>query len=395
MIPNFLISRLASSFKTLNLNNNPKPLFNLLQNHKSHPLFFNSLATQDTQRRKDSNFTISYLIATCGFSPETAAQLSQKVRFQNPEKPNAVLALLRKYGFSETQISKYIQKRPMLLLTNAKKTILPKLMFFSSIGIPREDLPKLVIKNQGLLVRSLEKCLIPRYEVLKSVVRSEHEVVYSLKRGAMAFAMCDVIKNLVPNTQVLRDLGVPQSSISMLVMFHPSEAFMNHAKFVKGVNLAKEMGFDPSKSNFISAVHVLLHMDSENMEMKMKSLEKWGWSKEVSLLSFRKFPTFMSYSQERIGRAMRFLVEDMGWTAEDIARYPTTLGYSLEKRVIPRCHVIKVLKSKGLVKDQLCLPTFMCAKEEEFLEDYVTKYLEQVPLLSKVYQGLVDYKDLI
>ncbi|MED6179765.1 hypothetical protein PIB30_003980 [Stylosanthes scabra] len=394
MIPNFLISRLASSFKTLNLNN-PKPLFNLLQHHKSHPLFFNSLANQVTHRRKDSNFTISYLIATCGFSPETAAQLSQKVHFQSPEKPNAVLALLRKYGFSETQISKYIQKRPMLLITNANKIILPKLKFLSSIGISREDLRKLVIENHGLLARSLEKCLIPRYEVLKSVVRNEREVVCSLKRGAMAFALCDVIKNVVPNTQVLRDLGVPQSSISMLVMFHPSEAFMTHAKFVEGVKLAKEMGFDPIKSNFISAVHVLLHTDSEKMERKMKSLEKWGWSKEVSLKSFRKFPTFMSYSPERISRAMRFLVEDMGWTAEDIARFPTTLGYSLEKRVIPRCHVIKVLKSKGLVKDQLCLPTFMCAKEEEFLEYYVTKYQEQVPLLSKVYQGLVDYKELI
>ncbi|XP_015973334.1 uncharacterized protein LOC107496557 [Arachis duranensis] len=394
MMPNFLISRLASSFKTLNLNN-PKSQLNLLQQHKSHLIFFNSLATKDTKRPKDHNFTISYLIAECGFSPETAALLSQKVQFKTPEKPNAVLALLRQYGFSDTQIAKFIQKRPLFLLTDAEKIIKPKLMFFSSIGIPRVLLPKLVIENQNLLARSLEKCLIPRYEVLKSVVRSEQEIVCSLKRGAMAFVLCDVMKNLIPNTKVLRDLGVPQSSISLLVMFHPSEAFMNHERFAKCVKLAKEMGFDPNKCNFISAVHVLSHMDCAKMDRKMKSLEKWGWSKEVSLSSFRKFPTFMSYSPERIGRAMRFLVEDMGWSSEDIARFPTTLGYSLEKRVIPRCHVIKVLKSKRLVKDQLCLATFMCMKEEEFLEDFVTKYLDQVPLLPKVYQGLVDYKDLL
>ncbi|XLR41462.1 hypothetical protein HN51_019654 [Arachis hypogaea] len=155
MMPNFLISRLASSFKTLNLNN-PKSQLNLLQQHKWHLLFFNSLATKDTKRPKDRNFTISYLIATCGFSPETAVLLSQKVHFKTPEKPNAVLALLRKYGFSETQIANYIQKRPMLLLTDAEKIIKPKLKFFSSIGIfSSVDLPKLVIENQTLLARSL------------------------------------------------------------------------------------------------------------------------------------------------------------------------------------------------------------------------------------------------
>ncbi|XLT04890.1 hypothetical protein HN51_043639, partial [Arachis hypogaea] len=96
------------------------------------------------------------------------------------------------------------------------------------------------------------------------------------------------------------------------------------------VKLAKEMGFDPNKCSFISAIHVLLHMDR-----KTKSLEKWGWSKEASLLSFRKFPAFMSYSPERIGPAMRFLVEDMGWSSEEIARFPTTLGYSFGEEGYP------------------------------------------------------------
>ncbi|XP_057730570.1 uncharacterized protein LOC130945894 [Arachis stenosperma] len=321
-MPNFLISRLASSFKTLNLNN-PESQLNLLQQHKSHLLFFNSPATKDTKRPKDRNFTISYLIATCGFSPETAALLSQKVHFKTPEKPNAVLALLRKYGFSETQIAKYIQKRPVLLLTDAEKIIKPKLKFFSSIGISRVDLPKLVIENQTLLARSLEKCLIPRYEVLKSVVRSEQEVISSLKRGAMAFVLCDVIKNLIPNKDFER-FGCA-SEFYLNVGYVSPKRGVYESWVVKGVKLAKEMGFDPNKCSFISAIHVLWHMDCAKMDQKTKSLEKWGWSKEASLLSFRKFPAFMSYSPERIGPAMRFLVEDMGWSSEEIARFPTTL----------------------------------------------------------------------
>ena len=392
MIPNFLISRLASPFKTPQHNH---PQFQLGLLRHTHVFFFNSLAPQQHQHKKDHNFTISYLVTSCGLSPEAAVGASQKVHLESPDKPNAVLNLLRNYGFSETQIAKYIKKRPLLLLVNAEKTLLPKLKFFDSIGVSPVDLPKMALENQTLLARSLERFLIPRYKVLKSVVRDDREVVRALKRGAMAFEFCDVVKNLVPNTEFLRGFGVSQRSISHMVMFHPSEAFMKHEKFVKGVKLAWEMGFDPLKTNFISAVHVLLHLDKAKMESRFEALEKWGWSREVSLSAFRKFPTFMSYSEERIGRSMSFLVEDMGWPSEDIARFPAALAYSLEKRIIPRCHVIKILKSKGLVDSQLSLATFMCAREEVFLETYVTKFRKDVPRLLKVYQGLIDYKDVL
>ena len=392
MVHRFLFSRLASSLKTPHCNN---PHFQLGHPRFDAFLFFNTLTPQQHEHKKDHNFTISYLVTSCGLSPETAATVSQKVHFETPDKPNAVLALLRNYGFSETQIAKYIQKRPTLLLANAEKTLLPKLKFFYSIGVSHVDLPKMALENQTLLSRSLEKCIIPRYKVLRSVVRDDGKVVRALKRGTLAFVFCDVVNNLVPNTEFLRGFGVPQSSISHMVVFHPSEVFKKHEKFVEGVKLAKEMGFDPSKITFISAIHVLLHLDEATFEKRIEAFEKWGWSREVSLLAFRKFPNFMSYTEERIGRTMSFLVKDMGWPSEDMARFPTTLGYSLEKRIVPRCHVIKILKSKGLVNGQLSLATFICVREEVFLETYVTKFREDMPRLLKVYQGLIDYKDVL
>ncbi|OIW04203.1 hypothetical protein TanjilG_00763 [Lupinus angustifolius] len=130
-------------------------------------------------------------------------------------------------------------------------------------------------------------------------------------------------------------------------------------------------------------------------ESRLQSYQKWGWSREISLSAFRKFPFFMSLTEERFAKSMNFLVNDMGWPSEDIAAYPVVLAYSLEKRIIPRCRIIKILKSKDLIKNSLSIGTFTCRSEKSFLMKYVTKFLGDVPLLLDVYKGSVDHRDLL
>ncbi|KAK9933757.1 hypothetical protein M0R45_020933 [Rubus argutus] len=85
-------------------------------------------------REQDVSFTVSYLITSCGLSPELALSLSQKsVHLKNREKPDSVIKLLKSYGFNDTYISQLVRKRPNVLGANPEKTLLPKLEFFSSI----------------------------------------------------------------------------------------------------------------------------------------------------------------------------------------------------------------------------------------------------------------------
>ncbi|XP_061342783.1 uncharacterized protein LOC133288957 [Gastrolobium bilobum] len=361
-------------------------------------LFFTSspsFSESESNQLKDDNFTVSYLINSCGLSPETAARVSKNVRLKTLDKPNAVLDLLKCYGFYESQIAKYVQTRPMVLLADAERTLLPKLKFIHSIGVSITEFPKVISLNHALLSRSLDKCVIPRYKVLRSVVRNDEEVVRALKRGALSLMHGDLMNNLVPNITALRESGVPQESISHLVMFHPNSAFHQHLKFVEAVKLAKEMGLDPLKIIFVNAIHVLINLDRAKWESKLEACKKWGWSRETTLLVFRKYPTFMSCTEERITKSMNFLVKDMGWPSEDIAKFPAALGYNLKNRTIPRCAVIKILKSKGLLKNHLGLSSFLCKSEEIFLETFVTKFLEDVPLLLDVYRGLIDHQDVL
>ncbi|XP_061362344.1 transcription termination factor MTERF2, chloroplastic-like [Gastrolobium bilobum] len=400
MVPNFLISRLTASSFTYSKSTQTQ-LGSLLQ-HNAFLCFFNSFTSRtssdtesDRNHPKGDTFTTCYLINTCGLSPQLAKELSQRVNLKNPDGPNVVLDLLRNYGFSKAQITKLVEKCPLVLVSKAETTLLPKLKFFHSIGVSTREMPKILIGNYHLLASSLKKCLIPRYEIIRSVVRDDREVVRALKNSPLNFTFSDIMNDLIPNIKVLRQCSVPQASISLLIVNFPSAAYAKHSKFVEAVKTVKEIGCNPLQTTFVMAVQVILSMRKATWESRFEVYERWGWNREITLGAFRKFPSFMKCSEETITKKMSFIVKDMVWPSEDIVKYPTVLSYSLEKRIIPRLSVIKILKSKCLVENNLHLGSFMCQTEEKFLKKFVINFQEDVPLLPDVYKGLIDHQNVI
>ncbi|KAK2376318.1 hypothetical protein P8452_48357 [Trifolium repens] len=267
-----------------------------------------------------------------------------------------------------------------------RNTLLPKLKFLQSIGVSITDFPKIINGNICYLT-SLEKNLIPRYQIIRSLVRDDKEVVSALKRLSWNFYSDSMVTDSVPNIEVLRKLGVPQSSISLLVSNFPNVAFTKHFRFVEAVNFVKEMGFDPLKSNFVLAVQVIAKMDKEIWESKLKIFERWGWSRDICLLAFQKHPQFMSTSEKKIMKVMSFLVKDVALTPEDIAGIPWLLNRNLEKTLVPRCAVVKILKSRGFIKSGLRISSFIVVTEKTFLEKYVTPFEKDLPIVLDAYKG--------
>ncbi|KAI4352330.1 hypothetical protein L6164_006593 [Bauhinia variegata] len=336
-------------------------------------LFLNSFTCKPNfQLRENNSFTVSYLIDSCGLSPTAAVQASKFVRFENPDKPNSVLSILRNYGLSEIQLSKLVKTSPKVLVADSETTLLPKMKFLQSIGVSNSDLPEILAVNPVLLFRSLNKCLIPLYRVLKSVLSNNEEVIKAFKFGYWHYSKGDM-DNIVTNIKLLREVGVPQRFVSHLVTCYPSVAFFKHAKFDEAVKSVLEMGFDPSKSSFITAINVLVKLRQPLWESRLKTFERWGWSREMALSAFKKFPKFMITSEEKIGKVMHFLVNEMGYAPEDIARLPVVVTLSLKKRIIPRCSVVQTLKSKHLLKNDLRLGGFIILSEKKFSECFVSR----------------------
>ncbi|WJX37889.1 hypothetical protein P8452_25609 [Trifolium repens] len=352
-------------------------------------IFFNSRSfTISNTNHQDHSFTLSSFIDSCGLSPKTSLKLSKMLQIRNSDDgPNAVIQLFRNYGFSDSQLSTLVKRHPIVILSNPEKTLLPKLKFLQSIGVSTTDLPKILLMNTNLLKLSLEKNLIPRFHIIRSLVRDDKEVVSVLKHWSWTFYNNSMVNDSVPNIEVLRKLGVPQRFISLLVCNFPKVAFTKHSRFVEAVNFVKEMGFNPLKSNFVLALQGIVKMDKETWESKLKIFQGWGWSKDIYVSAFQRYPQYILISEKKIMKTMNFLVKDMGLTPEDIARIPGILNRNLEKTIMPRCAVVKILKSRGLIKSSLSLSSFIIISEKKFLERYVTRYQKDLPLLLDAYKG--------
>lgn len=342
--------------------------------------------------RDDS--TLSYLANSCGLSPEAAIVASQKVKLRSLEKSDSVLALLRRYEFSDTQISKVVCRLPQILVSDIQKTLLPKLEFFCSIGVPGLDLAKTLTYKPNILRTSLKNCMIPNYNFLKSIVPCDVKVQNILKHDPRMF-QDNLSKNVIPNIGLVMELGMPQSFMAMLLTQYPWIVSRKTELFRQLVGDVKEMGFDPKKLSFVFAIRVLSGMKT-TWSLKEEAYRRWGWSENDVLSAFRLFPLCMIMSEKKIMETMDFLVNKMGWQSEAIAKCPMVLCYSLDKRIIPRFSVVRVLCSKGFVDvEKLSLASIITSPEKIFLNRFVTRYLDQVPQLTNVYQGKVYWQDAL
>jgi mTERF domain-containing protein len=362
-----------------------------------NPLFvvnyFSSSSFVGPQDAKKHNFTVSYLVNSCGLPLERAKHASHRLHFETSERPDLVLNLLKNHGFTNAQISKVVNADPELLLSDPEKTIFPKLEFLGSIGLSHSECAKIISNCPSLLSRSLKNHIMPLYDFLKSVLLMNEKVVKTFKIARWGLSQ-DVQKNLAPNLTLLREIGVPQSSISLFLSYYPSTAFIKHTKFDELVEEVKNLGFDPIKSVFVHAIHVLASHRKVNWEHKIEVYQRWGWSKDETLFAFKKHPGCMTIAEENITKTMDFLVNRMGWPSEYVSRNPIVLLFSLEKRIIPRCSVFQILLSKALIKKDLALCTILQPKDKYFLENYVTKFQQNIPQLLEVYQGKSDLSDL-
>ncbi|KAK6158207.1 hypothetical protein DH2020_005521 [Rehmannia glutinosa] len=284
-----------------------------------------------------------------------------------------------------------VTRSPTILLAHPEKTVLPKIRFFQSIGMPAPVLAQMVSTNPTILRCSLEKRIIPFYNYLKNLLQKDEKVFNVFKRSAAHFVQI-LLPRLAPNVAILRKYGVSESNISYLVVNHPRPLIMRSDEFIKLVDSVIELGIDISKMMFVQALQVLHGTSKSTWEYKKEVYRRWGWSESDIRMAFSIHPICMSLSEKKMS-IMEFLVNEMNCPPKTIARYPTALLYSLEKRIMPRCRVVKLLVVKGLIKKSYRLVTLLVMTDKSFSEKFVGTY-ENVPQLLDVYHGKMSLGDL-
>ncbi|CAA0841283.1 Mitochondrial transcription termination factor family protein [Striga hermonthica] len=339
------------------------------------------------ENASENSFTVSYLINTWGLSEKDAVLVSTKIRLESSEKPDAVLNLLRQYGFTHAHIPKLVTRWPKVLSTCPEQNLTPKLEFFRSIGIPLPVLADKLSGEPSVLTRSLKLSIIPSYNFLKDLLKSDESVARVFSRSPHTFGRCS-LGRLPSNVSMLRERGVPLSSIVHMVT-HLQTLNVVKQKLEAYVDLAVKMGFDVLTSTFTYAVKVFIELGESNLKRKMDIFKKCGWSDAEVAFAMRRSPICMNLSDKKIVANMSFLMKELGFEPGDVARCPVLLNLSLERRMRPRCLVVGILGERGLLKGRKAssLNTILKLSEVDFLKKYVVKYEKDVPELLDIYRG--------
>ncbi|KAE9594356.1 hypothetical protein Lal_00001150 [Lupinus albus] len=316
------------------------------------------------------------------FTTTSTTKLPKRPRFTTSQNPDPFLVFFRSHGFSLSQVNSILTKSPRLISCNTHELILPKFEFLSSKGASKSEIVLAVTKNPNFLRSSIDDKIIPMYELIRRFFKSDKEALNYFISWPALLQKKKVVEQVF---KILCDEGVKHSHIAYLIRMR--SCVLRSGELRKAVDEVKELGFDPSKSEFVTALAAKVSVSKTKWNEKVDAFKSWGWSEETIAAAFKRHPRCMLASKDKINAIMSFWVNQLGWNSLEIAMFPAILGYSLEKRIIPRTSVVQCLLTLGLMKNNASLYSPFVMSEKLFLERYVKKFEKESFQLLKLYHG--------
>ncbi|WOL08655.1 hypothetical protein Cni_G17408 [Canna indica] len=331
---------------------------------------------------RDSHSMIEYLVNTCGLSAAEAAKASKHLsHLRSTKKPDAVLTFMKSQGFGAAHLRRMICLHPTFLCSDVEKTLAPKLQSLRDFGFSESHLVDFLSSEPGAINFNVHRGLLPKLKFWESILGSRERFLKHAKRK-WRFLSFSIEKVVRPNLTFLRDeCGIPEERVSLVLRMNTSFIVLRPDSLRTLVLRADALGIPRQSKMFLWILNFLHLVNEERYEAKVKFMKNFGWSDSEFSAAVVKFPSFLCLSEGMLRRKMDFLVNQIGFTPLYIAHRPALLMYSLEKRVIPRFHVIEMLKSKGIWTPKQQLYSFYSMSNAKFMERFVTPYKEKVPQL--------------
>ncbi|WCJ39239.1 Mitochondrial transcription termination factor family protein [Euphorbia peplus] len=135
-------------------------------------------------------------------------------------------------------------------------------------------------------------------------------------------------------------------------------------------------------------------MSESAWKKKIEVMKSIGFSDDNILKAFKAYPGFLCFSEDNTRKKLNFYFNTMKLDPHVIILNPALLGYSIEKRIRPRHHVLKVLKSKKLITginevQQLFI------REESFQDKFIYQFTNEVPALLEFYMDIKEGKSSV
>ncbi|XP_038876363.1 uncharacterized protein LOC120068802 [Benincasa hispida] len=226
----------------------------------------------------------------------------------------------RQFGLEATSI----------LQSRVSNNLKPKFEFLEEIGIVGPLLPKVILLNPTILLRSLDSQLKPSFCFTKGMLESDEQVTVAIRRSSWLLTS-DFKGIMQSNINVLVNEGVPSRNIAKLIALQP-RAIMQ--KVDRGIYVVKteELGTEPKARMFIYAVRVMVSMNESTWMKKINVLKSLGWSEKEIFTAFKRDPLCLACSDEKMRDVADFCFNTAMLDPGTVISYPKFFMCGLNKR---------------------------------------------------------------
>ncbi|CAN6178709.1 unnamed protein product [Urochloa humidicola] len=319
-----------------------------------------------------------YLVTTCGLTRAQALEASKKIsHLKSPAKLDAVLAFLDDLGISHRDVAAVVANDPLFLCADVEKTLAPRVSELSNLGLSRAEIARLVLTaKRQFRERSVRRIL----EFWLPVFGSPADFLKALKMNSRLLTT-DLEKVVKPNLDLLQQLGInacDHAFMSRMVIRKPEH-------LQEALARVEDFGIEQGSWAFRQALLTFAILSREKLTKSIQLFEKLGWSKDDIALAVKRAPQILGLTEERVWGHLEFLMGDVGLEIPYIARNPTLLLYSMERRLLPRHCLMNFLQAKGFLNAKLNFYYVANLTNEKFLHRFVHPYEESVPGLAVAY----------
>ncbi|PUZ72933.1 hypothetical protein GQ55_2G435000 [Panicum hallii var. hallii] len=346
------------------------------------PLVFPHRLLPSSAASSSDSFSVKdYLVSRCGLTQAQALKAAARLsHLRSRAKPEAVLTYLEStLGVPAADVGRAVVIDPNFLCSNVERTLAPRVAELRGLGLSQDEIARLV----PLAPNSFRsKFLRGNVEFWLAQFGSFDTLLHVLRWSSGLLTM-NLDKTARPNVAFLRQCGLDISKVACTTLFSTRLFTMNLEAFKETVQRVEELGIDCGARTFRQALAIFALTGKEVVSRRIQLLLSVGFSKDDVLAMVRKQPRVLGMSEKKLQGNMDFLVRDVGLELPYIVRRPALLMYSVERRLLPRHSLLKVLKAKELLKNDLDYYFTASLGEKIFVEKFVHGFEKQVP-------GLID-----
>ena len=209
---------------------------------------------------------------------------------------------------------------------------------------------------------------------------ARYEQVQVVAKRCMTLLTASLERVIKPNIALFRQWGVGE--IARLCLEKPWVLTFNRERVKEVLLLAEELGVPTTSWMFRHAVTAVADISKEKVAAKLEFFERTlGCSESEVSTAVSKMPAILGFSDEILLRKIKFLVNEAAMEPRYIER-PILFALSLEKRLVPRHYIMKVLQEKGLLDSNMSFYSVVALGEDTFKSKAIDCRKDSVPGLA-------------